>query len=144
MVMTNSDLTRFVEAQDAGGTYARALAELRAGCKRGHWMWFVLPQLAGLGRSENSRIYGIEDLEHAREYLAHPVLGPRLVECATALARLDTRDALAVMDSPDDKKLHSSMTLFALAAPDEPVFAAVLEQYFGGRPDDGTTALLRG
>lgn len=142
--MSEHDLTRFVEAQEAGDTYEGALGELRAGRKRGHWIWFVLPQLAGLGRSPTSRRYAIQDLAHARQYVAHPVLGPRLVECATALTVLTTGDAVAVMGSIDAQKLHSSMTLFAAAAPDEPVFKTVLAKFYGGRPDDGTTALLPG
>jgi uncharacterized protein (DUF1810 family) len=136
-----SDLQRFVAAQD-GGTYEQALSEIRDGRKRSHWMWFVFPQLAGLGRSETARFYAIADLAEARAYLAHPVLGPRLVECADTLAGLDTRDAVAVFGGIDAQKLHSSMTLFARAAPDEPVFAAVLDQYFGGANDDGTTSRL--
>jgi len=135
------DLQRFVDAQD-GGTYERALGELRNGSKRSHWMWFVFPQLAGLGRSETARFYAIADLAETRAYLAHPVLGPRLVECARTLTGLDGRDAVVVFGGIDAQKLHSSMTLFARAAPDEPAFAAVLEQYFGGAPDEGTTSRL--
>jgi uncharacterized protein (DUF1810 family) len=135
------DLQRFVDAQD-GGTYEQALSELRNGSKRSHWMWFVFPQLAGLGRSETARFYAIADLAEARAYLAHPVLGPRLVECARALTGLDTQDAVAVFGGIDAQKLHSSMTLFTRAAPDEPVFAAVLQQFFNGTEDDGTTSRL--
>ena len=134
------DLQRFVDAQD--GMYSRALGELRDGAKRSHWMWFVFPQLAGLGRSETARFYAIADLAEARAYLAHPVLGPRLVECARTLTGLGTQDAVAVFGSIDAQKLHSSMTLFARAAPDEPAFAAVLDQYFDGAEDDGTTSRL--
>jgi uncharacterized protein (DUF1810 family) len=136
-----SGLQRFLAAQD-GGTYEQALAELRSGRKRSHWMWFVFPQLAGLGRSETARFYAIADLDEARAYLAHPVLGPRLVECARTLTDLDGRDAVAVFGGIDAQKLHSSMTLFARAAPDEPVFPAVLGQYFDGALDDGTTSRL--
>jgi uncharacterized protein (DUF1810 family) len=135
------DLQRFVDAQD-GGTYDAALAELRAGHKRGHWMWFVLPQLAGLGRSATAQHYAISGLAEARAYLAHPVLGPRLRECAAALAELDTADPVAVLGGVDAQKLRSSMTLFAAAAPDEPVFTRVLDHYFGGAEDPGTTRLL--
>jgi uncharacterized protein (DUF1810 family) len=135
------DLQRFVAAQD-GGTYGQALSELRNGSKRSHWMWFVFPQLAGLGRSETARFYAIADLAEARAYLAHPVLGPRLVECARTLPGLDTHDVVAVFGGIDAQKLHSPMTLFARAAPDEPAFAAVLEQYFDGAEDDGTTSRL--
>ena len=136
------DLQRFVDAQDDGGTYDRALAELRAGSKRSHWMWFVLPQLAGLGTSAMAQRYAISGLDEARAYLAHPVLGPRLQECARALTGLGTADPVAVLGGIDAQKLHSSMTLFTAAAPDEPVFAAVLDQFFAGRRDPGTTSRL--
>lgn len=137
-----TDLHRFVEAQDAGGTYEQALGELRDGRKRGHWMWFVLPQLAGLGRSELAQRYALDSLDEARDYLAHPVLGPRLRACAQALTALPGHDAERVLGPVDAQKLHSCMTLFALAAPQEPVFAAVLAQYFCGELDGGTTGLL--
>jgi uncharacterized protein (DUF1810 family) len=136
------DLQRFVDAQDAGGTYDTALAELRAGHKRSHWMWFVFPQVAGLGRSAMAQRYAISGAAAARAYLAHPVLGPRLVTCARALAALDTGDAGAVLGGIDAQKLQSSMTLFAAVAPDEPVFAEVLDQFFAGTPDPGTTSRL--
>ena len=135
-------LDRFVHAQDAGGTYDTALAELRAGHKRSHWMWFVFPQLAGLGRSDMAQRYAIADLAEARAHLAHPVLGPRLLDCARALTELDTSDPVAVLGSVDARKLRSSMALFASAAPEEPVFRAVLDQYFGGAEDDATTSRL--
>ena len=134
------DLRRFVDAQDAGGTYGTALRELRAGRKSSHWMWFVLPQLAGLGRSAMAQRFAIADLDEARAYLAHPVLGRRLVECARALTALDTADPVAVLGDVDAQKLQSSMTLFALAAPDQPVFREVLDHYFGGELDEGTTS----
>ena len=130
------DLQRFVDAQE-GGTYDGALAELRAGHKRGHWIWFVLPQIAGLGRSETSRYYALSGLDEARAYLAHPVLGPRLVECARALLELPGSDPVAVLGPVDAQKLQSSMTLFARAG-DEPVFAEVLDRYFAGAEDDAT------
>ena len=136
------DLRRFVEAQDAGGTYDAALRELGDGRKVGHWMWFVLPQLAGLGRSATARHYALRDADEARAYLTHPVLGPRLRECAQALLHLSTGDPVAVLGSIDALKLRSSMTLFAAVAPDEPDFPRVLEQYFDGRPDDATLDLL--
>ena len=135
------DLERFVRAQD-GGVYDQALRELRAGHKRGHWMWFVLPQIAGLGRSPMAQRYAVSGLEEARAYVAHPVLGPRLVECAQALLELSGRDPVRVLGSTDSMKLRSSMTLFEAAAPDERVFAEVLERYFGGVRDDATTARL--
>jgi len=134
------DLQRFVDAQDAGGTYDTALAELRAGRKRSHWMWFVFPQVAGLGRSAMAQRYAISGADEARAYLAHRVLGPRLLDCARALVSLGTGDAVAVLGGIDAQKLQSSMTLFALAVPDEPVFQQVLDHYFGGAFDGGTTS----
>jgi uncharacterized protein (DUF1810 family) len=132
------DLERFVAAQDAGGTYDRAAAELRAGRKASHWMWFVFPQIAGLGYSTASRTYAISSLDEARAYLAHPVLGPRLIECAAILARVPGRTAEQIFGEVDALKLCSSMTLFLRAAPGEPVFRQVLDQYFGGVPDPAT------
>ncbi len=140
--MTDFDLQRFVDAQDDGGTYHAALVELRAGRKRSHWMWFVFPQLAGLGASPMAQRYAISGLDEARAYLAHPVLGPRLLECAWALTALGGTDAVAVFGSTDAMKLRSSMTLFAAAAPDEPAFTAVLDQYFAGAHDPATTSRL--
>ena len=143
--MTEQDaLERFVSAQDARGTYDAALAELRAGRKTSHWMWFVFPQLAGLGLSEMSRRYAIASLDEARAYLAHPVLGPRLQECARALLGLDGRTATEILGPVDAVKLRSSLTLFARAAPEDPLFGEVLDRYFDGRPDDATDALLGG
>jgi uncharacterized protein (DUF1810 family) len=133
-------LRRFVEAQDTGGVHDAALRELRAGRKRGHWMWFVFPQLTGLGHSPTAQLYAISGLPEAHAYLAHPVLGPRLVECARALTGLHGTDPVAVLGPVDAQKLRSSMTLFALAAPHEPVFRAVLDQYFGGELDERTTS----
>jgi uncharacterized protein (DUF1810 family) len=134
-------LQRFVDAQDDGGTYRQALAELRGGQKRSHWMWFVFPQVAGLGRSPTAQHYAIGGREEARAYLDHPVLGPRLAECARALTGLRATDPAAVLGPVDAQKLRSSMTLFA-AVSDEPVFREVLEQYFDGTEDDATTARL--
>jgi uncharacterized protein (DUF1810 family) len=132
------DLQRFVAAQDAGGTYDRAVAELRAGRKTSHWMWFVFPQIAGLGYSPASRRYAITSLEEARAYVAHPVLGARLVECARILTGVPGRTAEQVFGDIDAQKLHSSATLFMRAAPGEPAFRQVLDQYFGGMPDPAT------
>ncbi len=129
------DLKRFITAQDAGGTYQRALAELRAGRKTGHWMWFIFPQVAGLGLSPTSRRFAISSLDEARAYLAHPVLGARLIECARVLTGLESASAEAVFGGIDAMKLRSSMTLFQQADPAESVFGAVLGQYFGGRRD---------
>jgi uncharacterized protein (DUF1810 family) len=136
-------LERFVQAQDRGGTYERALSELRAGRKTSHWMWFVFPQIAGLGRSPMAQEFAISSLAEAQAYLAHPVLGPRLVECAEALTTLSGRTAEEIFGSIDAMKLRSSMTLFARAAPDEAVFTKVQHQYFGGSPDELTDRLLR-
>jgi uncharacterized protein (DUF1810 family) len=134
------DLRRFVDAQ--AHTYDQALAELRAGEKRTHWMWFVFPQIAGLGHSGMARRFAISGLDEARAYVAHPTLGRRLVECARALTDLDTADANRVLGPVDAQKLRSSMTLFARAAPDEPVFREVLDHYFHGIEDDATTSRL--
>ncbi len=133
------DLQRFVTAQDAGGTYDRAAAELRAGRKTSHWMWFVFPQMAGLGYSPTSQKYAITSLAEARAYLSHPVLGPRLTECATILAGLPGRTAEQIFGEVDALKLRSSMTLFIhAAAPGQPAFGQVLDRYFNGVPDSAT------
>jgi uncharacterized protein (DUF1810 family) len=131
------DLQRFVAAQDSGGSYERALAELRAGRKTSHWMWFVFPQRAGLGQSEMSRRYAIASPEEARAYLDHPVLGPRLVESAAALLAHEGRSAGEILGEIDAVKLRSSMTLFSRIAPEQPAFRRVLERYFAGEPDPG-------
>jgi uncharacterized protein (DUF1810 family) len=136
-------LARFVRAQEEGGTYERALGELRAGRKRSHWMWFVFPQLAGLGESATSREYAIRSLAEARAYLADPLLGARLRECARALLELPDRSAEEVLGAVDALKLRSSMTLFARADPGEPVFAQVLGAYYGGAADERTDLALR-
>ena len=138
-----SDLERFVQAQDQGGTYDRALAELRAGRKTSHWMWFVFPQIAGLGRSAMAQRYAIESLDEARAYFEHPVLGPRLRESAAALTAHIGSSAEDILGAVDAMKLRSSMTLFSLAAPGEAVFDEVLKQYFGGEPDEATVRLAR-
>jgi len=136
-----ADLDRFVIAQH--GTYDRALVEVRAGRKSSHWMWFVFPQLAGLGRSEMSRAYAIADLAEARAFLDDPVLGPRLRQITAALLALpQTATAEAVFGSIDAVKLRSSMTLFARAAPEEPIFRHVLVRFFDGQPDPLTDELL--
>lgn len=131
------DLQRFLDAQD-DGSYDTALRELLAGAKRTHWMWFVLPQVAGLGRSATAQRYAVSGLAEARAYLAHPVLGPRLRACCEALLALPTSDAGAVLGPVDAVKLRSSMTLFAAAAPDEPLFGEVLARFFDGRRDPAT------
>ena len=140
-----SELERFVRAQEYD--YGAALGEIRGGRKRSHWMWYIFPQLQGLGYSSTSQYYGIRDLEEAKDYLEHPVLGPRLVEISEALLTLDTDDAGAVMGYPDNLKLHSCMTLFELAAfdleaPALHVFSRVLEKYFAGHADRRTREML--
>jgi len=133
------DLDRFVQAQ--ADVYAEALAELRAGRKRTHWMWFVFPQLAGLGFSAMAQRYAIRSADEARAYLAHPVLGPRLRECATALLAYRDRSALDILGSPDDLKLRSSATLFAQVAEADSPFHRLLRAFFGGHADDRTVAI---
>ena len=134
------NLQRFVEAQ--AGAYGAALAELRAGRKQSHWMWFVFPQIAGLGSSPTARRSAIASLEEARAYLAHPVLGPRLADCTAAVLGVQGRTAHEIFGSPDDMKFRSSMTLFALADPGAPAFGTALEGYFEGRRDRRTLDLL--
>lgn len=137
------DLQRFVTAQDEGGTYQRALAELRRGRKTGHWMWFVFPQVAGLGQSAMSRRYAITSLDEARSYAVHPVLGSRLWECASAVTETQADSSEQIFGGMDAQKLHSSMTLFMRAVPDEPVFAQVLDRFFDGTGDQATDSPLQ-
>jgi uncharacterized protein (DUF1810 family) len=135
-----SGLDRFVEAQRRD--YPRAYAEIVAGSKRSHWMWYVFPQLAGLGSSPTARHYAIADLAEARAYLRHPILGPRLRECAAALVALEAdKSAEEILGYPDDLKLRSSMTLFARAADDPAPFERVIERFYGG-PDQRTLDLI--
>ncbi|OJH40167.1 DUF1810 domain-containing protein [Cystobacter ferrugineus] len=136
------DLARFVRAQDDGGTYDRALTELRRGRKTSHWMWFVFPQIAGLGRSSMAQRYAIASLDEARAYLAHPTLGPRLVECARVVAGTSAPSAEAIFGDIDAQKLRSSMTLFLRADPSQPVFQRVLDAFFGGKADEATDRLF--
>jgi uncharacterized protein (DUF1810 family) len=136
-------LERFVDAQDAGGTYARAVQELQAGRKVSHWMWFVFPQIAGLGHSSIAREYAISGPDEARAYLSHPVLGARLVECAQILTSTTGVSAVDIFGPVDAMKLRSSMTLFAsVAEPGQGVFREVLGQFFGGVEDEATTSRL--
>lgn len=130
----SADLQRFLDAQ--ADAYDTALAELKRGRKTSHWMWFVFPQIAGLGHSAMAQFYAVESLDEARAYLAHPVLGPRLIACVEAVNALQGRTAHAIFGSPDDMKFHSSLTLFAKAAPEVAVFAEALAKYFGGRLDE--------
>ena len=134
------DLQRFVTAQ--APVMAAVRSELAAGRKSSHWMWFVFPQLRGLGSSSMAQHYGIASLEEARAYLAHPVLGPRLRECCALLLQLEGRSANQVLGSPDDMKFRSCLTLFGIAAPDEAVFRQALDKYYGGEPDPRTTSAL--
>jgi len=133
-------LDRFVQAQDR--TYESALTEIRNGRKRSHWMWFIFPQFEGLGSSAQSVFFSIKSIAEAKAYLAHPLLGPRLIECAGAVLAIDGRSAIDIFGSPDDMKLRSSATLFARASPDGSVFHRVLDKYFGGRADEKTLRLV--
>ena len=133
-------LRRFVDAQDK--VYARVRAELSSGRKTGHWMWFVFPQLTGLGRSPTAERYAISSLDEAEAYLAHPVLGPRLEECTQLVNAVEGKSLREIFGSPDDLKFRSSMTLFAHAAPEEPLFREALDKYCSGEEDPLTLALL--
>jgi uncharacterized protein (DUF1810 family) len=137
-------LHRFLDAQDAGGIYDAALAELRAGRKVSHWMWFVFPQIAGLGHSPAAKMYAITSLAEARAYLDDPVLGPRLLEVTRVVADRSGPTAEDIFGAIDATKLRSSMTLFARAAPDEPLFQRVLDRYFDGSLDEETDRRLAG
>ncbi|HIR26670.1 MAG TPA: DUF1810 domain-containing protein [Candidatus Choladousia intestinigallinarum] len=134
------NLERFIEAQEYN--YQDALKEIKSGRKCSCWMWYVFPQLAGLGRSSTAKYYGITDLQEAQDYINDPLLGARLVEISEALLALDTNDAYRVLGCPDNMKLKSSMTLFAIAAPELKVFQKVLDKYFGGERDKRTIELL--
>ena len=136
------DLVRILQAQE--GDYQTALSELRSGRKQSHWMWYVFPQFEGLGLSTISRRYSIKSRAEAEAYLAHPILGPRLVECAQAALDVNGRSALELFGSPDDLKLRSSATLFALVSPPDSVFQRVLDKYFQGERDARTIALVVG
>ncbi len=136
------DLQRFVDAQDS--VYERVLAELAAGQKTTHWMWFVFPQLKGLGRTATAQHFGLASLEEASAFARHPVLGPRLQECTARMLAIKGRSALQVLGPPDDLKFCSSMTLFEKAWPAEPAFAQALVQYFDGERDPRTLSLLKG
>jgi len=133
-------LERFVAAQE--GIYQQVVNELSAGRKRSHWMWFIFPQLAGLGFSAMAQHYAIGSLAEARAYLAHPVLGARLRECSALVLAVQGATVHGIFGSPDNMKFHSSMTLFAQAAPDEALFRDCLDKYFGGVPDQATLDLL--
>lgn len=135
-----NDLKRFTDEQEID--YAIALAEIRAGRKRSHWMWYIFPQIAGLGFSSTSKFYAIKNRAEAEEYLRHPVLGARLIEISEALLEHENKSANQIFGSPDDVKLKSSMTLFGEIENANPVFQAVLDKYFGGAKDQKTLELL--
>jgi uncharacterized protein (DUF1810 family) len=135
------DLQRFVDAQEQ--TFAQAIDELVAGRKTSHWMWFVFPQLRGLGHSPMAIRFGIASLAEARAYLAHPLLGPRLQQCVRLVLRIDRRSASDIFGSPDDLKFRSCMTLFDRAAPEQAVFKQALQEYFDASADGRTVQLLR-
>jgi uncharacterized protein (DUF1810 family) len=133
-------LNRFVEAQQ--GVYEGALAEVTSGKKRSHWMWFIFPQFLGLGFSSTSKHYAIKTIDEAKAYLAHPVLGPRLLECTKVVVEFEGRTATQIFGSPDDMKLRSCATLFACVSPPGSVFHRVIEKYYGGAFDDQTVRLV--
>jgi uncharacterized protein (DUF1810 family) len=134
------DFERFLRAQ--APVMAQVCSELQAGCKQSHWMWYIFPQLAGLGRSSTAQYYALGSLDEARTYLGHPVLGPRLIKCTALVNGVEGRSVREIFGYPDDLKFHSSMTLFTLAKPDEPTFAAALDKYFAGALDRLTTEKL--
>ncbi|SIT90022.1 DUF1810 domain-containing protein [Pontibacter indicus] len=138
---THTSLNRFLDAQAT--CYEQALSEIKSGRKRSHWMWFIFPQLQGLGYSETARFYAINDLQEAALYLQHPVLGPRLIEISKAMLALEGKTANQVLGNPDDLKLKSSMTLFAAVPGADPVFKAVLDKYYRGEEDQRTLQLLK-
>jgi uncharacterized protein (DUF1810 family) len=137
---TQFNLERFIQAQ--APVYGKVVAELGAGRKTTHWMWFIFPQIAGLGRSEMARKFAIGSADEAAAYLAHPLLGARLRECATLAEAVDGKEIVDIFDPPDDRKFHSSMTLFAEVAPDEAVFQDNINKYFDGLPDEATIERL--
>ena len=137
-----NDLKRFLDAQERD--YREALTEIKSGRKRSHWMWYIFPQIAGLGFSSTSKFYAIKDRAEAENYLAHPVLGERIVEISTALLEIEEKTANQIFGSPDDAKLKSSMTLFGALENTNPVFQRVLDKYFGGERDQRTLKLLLG
>lgn len=140
--MKDTDLQRFLDAQE--GSYDQALAEIRGGRKRSHWVWYIFPQITGLGMSSMAQHYSIKDLQEARDYLSQPVLQKRLLEISMARLKLESNDPRAVMGYPDDLKLRSCMTLFMAAEPDNRVFQKVLDKFFEGRTDRRTEEILRG
>ena len=138
---SDSNLKRFVEAQEKD--YSRALAEIKNGRKQSHWMWYIFPQISGLGYSDMATFYGIKDIQEASDYIAHPVLGNRLIDISTALLGHTGKTANQIMGSPDDMKLRSSMTLFGLVKNTDPVFQAVLDKFFNGIQDPKTLSIIK-
>ncbi len=136
-----TDLKRFIDAQQT--SYQAALAEIKNGRKRSHWMWYIFPQIQGLGFSETSKFYAIKEVSEAEEFLKHPILGSRLVEICEVLLGLETNNANQVFGSPDDMKLKSSMTLFAALPNTNPVFELVLKKFFGGSKDNKTLQIIK-
>jgi uncharacterized protein (DUF1810 family) len=134
------NLNRFLQAQE--NDYERALSEIRSGQKRTHWMWYIFPQLEGLAFSSTAKHYSIKSIQEARAYLTHPVLGPRLLECAEAVVQIKGRSANEIFGSPDDLKLRSCATLFEYVSPSGSVFKQLIEEYYGGERDHKTLALL--
>ena len=139
---SSDDLQRFVDAQDP--VYGQVCAELEAGQKSSHWMWFVFPQFRGLGQSAMAKRYAIASRIEAADYLAHPVLGPRLRHCTELMLRVDGKSALQILGTPDDMKFRSCMTLFSHIRPDEKLFINALNKYFAGRADQKTVEMLEG
>jgi uncharacterized protein (DUF1810 family) len=137
-----NELNRFLAAQERD--YSTALAEIRRGRKRSHWMWYIFPQIQGLGHSSTAQFYAIRDLQEATAYLAHETLGRRLVEISKALLSLPTSDPTEIFGSPDDLKLRSSITLFSGVPGSDPVFSQVLDKFFGGQKDNKTVSILKG
>jgi len=138
--MVNNNLSRFLDAQNQ--TYLKALSEIKNGRKETHWMWYIFPQMKGLGQSETAKFYGITDLEEAKDYLNHPVLGKHLIEISEAVFDLEGKTAIQIFSSPDNMKLKSSMTLFSHIKNSNPIFSKVLEKYFEGKSDELTLELL--
>jgi len=139
--MPDKELVRFLEAQNQ--MYLTALSEVKKGSKRSHWMWFIFPQIKGLGTSDTARYFGLNGISEATEYLGHPVLGRHLIEISQALLALEGKTANQIFGTPDDLKLRSCMTLFADVKNSNPVFSKVLDKYFGGQPDALTLSILQ-
>jgi len=139
---SENNLNRFLDAQEKD--YSRALAEIKNGRKQSHWMWYIFPQIARLGYSEMATFYAIKDIHEASDYLAHPVLGSRLIDISTALLGHDGKTANQIMGSPDDLKLRSCMTLFSLLKDTDPIFQAVLDKFFNGAQDQKTLSIIKG